>query len=61
MKDKFLGKDFLTVMDYTKEEVLFILDVASDLKRKWAMREPHEILKERNYFLHEHVFQWHAL
>ena len=51
MKDKFLGRDFLTVMDYTKEEVLFILDVASDLKRKWAMREPHEILKGRNYFM----------
>ncbi|MBW1973715.1 MAG: ornithine carbamoyltransferase [Spirochaetes bacterium] len=47
MKDKFLGRDFLTVMDYTKEEVLFILDTAADLKRKWTRREPHEFLKGR--------------
>jgi len=42
MKDKFLGRDFLTVMDYNKEEVLFILDTASDLKRRWTRKEPHD-------------------
>jgi len=49
VKDKFLGRDFLTVMDYTKEEVLFILDTASDLKRKWTRKEPHELLKGRTF------------
>jgi len=49
MKDKFRGRDFLTVMDYTKEEVLFMLDTAAALKRQWTRREPHEILKGRTF------------
>lgn len=51
MRNNFRGKDFLTLMDYTKEEASFILDVASDLKRKWAMQEPHEFLKGKIFFL----------
>lgn len=49
MKDKFRGKDYLALMDYNKEEVAYMLDVAADLKRKWSMREPHEYLKGRIY------------
>ena len=45
MRDKFRGKDFLALMDYNKEEVAYLLDVAADLKRKWSMREPQEYLK----------------
>lgn len=47
MRDKFRGKDFLALMDFSKEEVAYFVDVAADLKRKWSMREPHEYLKGR--------------
>ena len=49
MRNKFRGKDFLALMDFSKEEVGYFVDVAADLKRKWAMREPHEYLKGRTF------------
>jgi ornithine carbamoyltransferase len=45
MRDKFRGKDFLTLMDFTREEINDILNVSYELKAKWARREPHEYLK----------------
>jgi len=45
MRDKFRGKDFLTLMDFTREEIMDILNVSCDLKKKWARNEPHEYLK----------------
>ena len=47
MRDKFRGKDFLTLMDFTREEINDILNVSYDLKMKWARREPHELLRGR--------------
>jgi len=47
MRDKFRGKDFLTLMDFTREEINDILAVAYELKAKWARKEPHEYLKGR--------------
>ncbi|MFQ6076157.1 MAG: ornithine carbamoyltransferase [Candidatus Bathyarchaeia archaeon] len=47
MRGKFKGRDFLTLMDYTDEEINLILDTASDLKAKWYRRESHEYLKGR--------------
>jgi len=47
MRDKFRGKDFLTLMDFTREEINDILNVSYELKAKWARREPHELLKGR--------------
>jgi ornithine carbamoyltransferase len=44
---EFVGRDFITLMDYTKREITHILDVAADLKEKWKRREPHEYLKNR--------------
>jgi len=49
MRDHFRGRDFLTLMDFTKEEVNYILDVSADLKMKWSRRESHEYLKGRTY------------
>ncbi len=46
-KKEFLGRDFLTLMDYTRDEILFILDTAADLKEKLRRGEPHEYLKGR--------------
>lgn len=49
MRNKFRGRDFLTLMDFTKEEVNFILETVSNLKVKWAQREPHEYLRGKCY------------
>jgi len=42
---EFKGRDFLTLMDYTKEEIDFILNTAADFKNKLAKRESHEQLR----------------
>jgi ornithine carbamoyltransferase len=41
----FKGKDFLTLMDFTRDQVEFIVDTAIEFKRKLATNEPHEYLK----------------
>ncbi|HUL37148.1 MAG TPA: ornithine carbamoyltransferase, partial [Thermodesulfobacteriota bacterium] len=45
MRDKFRGKDFLTLMDFTRDEINDILNVSYELKMKWARREPHEYMR----------------
>ena len=45
MKSRIVGRDFLTLMDFSKEEVEYFLDTAAELKRKRRMGEPHEYLK----------------
>ncbi|OGP96742.1 MAG: ornithine carbamoyltransferase [Deltaproteobacteria bacterium RBG_16_47_11] len=45
MRDKFRGKDFLSLMDFTREEINDILNVSYELKTKWAKRELHESLR----------------
>jgi len=47
LKERFRGKDFLTLMDFEPEEIRFMLGVAQDLKRKHLMKEPHNILPGR--------------
>jgi ornithine carbamoyltransferase len=41
----FLGRDFLTWMDYSKEELTLFLDTARELKEKLQKGEPHEFLR----------------
>jgi len=57
MKDRLRGRDFLTLMDFTPVEINFILDVAADLKRKLAMKEPHLYLRGRTVAM---VFEKHS-
>jgi len=47
MRDRFRGKDFLTLMDYTPLEIDFILKTASELKTKRMRKEPHNYLQGR--------------
>jgi ornithine carbamoyltransferase len=47
MRDKFRGRDFLTLMDFSREEINDILNVSYELKVKWAKRELHEYLRGR--------------
>ncbi len=41
------GRDLIGDLDFSKEEVETVLDVAFDLKRKRALNEPHAILRDK--------------
>ncbi|HHY94327.1 MAG TPA: ornithine carbamoyltransferase, partial [Firmicutes bacterium] len=43
--DVFKGRDFISELEYTKEELETILDVAFQLKRDYAMKRPHRLLE----------------
>lgn len=45
MADPFDGRDFISLMDYTGEELGIILDLASDLKAMQRRGESHEFLE----------------
>ena len=45
--DQLKGRDFLRVIDWSQDELLAVLDLADDLKRARAEREPHELLPGR--------------
>lgn len=47
MQTNFRGRDFIGDLDFTKEEVETVLDVAWDLKRKRALGEPHAYLRDK--------------
>ncbi len=41
------GRDLIGDLDFTREEVETVLDVAFDLKRKRALNEPHPYLRDK--------------
>jgi ornithine carbamoyltransferase len=41
------GRDFTRVIDWTRDELLAVLDLADELKRKQSDREPHALLPGR--------------
>ena len=45
MSGSLKGRDFLSLKDYTSEEIIFLLDFADYLKNKAKKGEPHELLK----------------
>jgi ornithine carbamoyltransferase len=50
--DSFRGKDYMTLLDWTKEQVETFLDVAFDLKRRFVMDEPHDhLLRAKTLFM----------
>lgn len=57
MKDRFQGKDYLTLMDWKPEEVKYILDVSADFKRQRMMKQRHEYLAGRTIAM---VFEKHS-
>lgn len=44
-KGSFVGRDFLTWMDFTKEEITSIINIAADLKERLRKGETHEVHK----------------
>ena len=51
MKSQMVGRDLLTLMDFSKEEIEYFLDTAAELKRKRRMGEPHEYLRGKTLAL----------
>jgi ornithine carbamoyltransferase len=50
--ESFIGRDFMTLLDWTKEEVETILDVATELKRDFAMGRYHDdLLRAKTLFM----------
>ncbi len=47
MQTNLRGRDFISDLDFSKEEVETVLDVAWDLKRKRALGEPHPYLRDK--------------
>ena len=41
------GRDFISDLDFSKDEVDTVLDLAFDLKRKRAVGEPHALLRDK--------------
>ncbi len=47
MQTDLSGRDFIGDLDFSKEEIETIIDVALDLKRKRALGEPHAYLRDK--------------
>ena len=47
MQTNFHGRDLIGDLDFSKEEVETVLDLAWDLKRKRALNEPHAYLRDK--------------
>ncbi len=45
------GRNFLTLIDYSPEEIRYLLDLSKDLKEKKKNNIPHEYLKSKNIVL----------
>jgi len=49
--DTFRGRDYITLLNYSQEEIETLLDVALDLKRKVATGQPHHLLPDKSLFM----------
>jgi len=47
MQTDLSGRDFIGDLDFSKEEIETVIDVALDLKRKRALGEPHAYLRDK--------------
>lgn len=45
------GRDFLKLLDFTPEEIEYLIDLAADLKAKKAAGIPHKLCKGKNVAL----------
>ncbi|HOW27574.1 MAG TPA: ornithine carbamoyltransferase [Elusimicrobiota bacterium] len=51
MKSMLRGKDWIETPDWSVEELETLLDVAGDLKRRFALGEPHRLLQDKTLFM----------
>jgi ornithine carbamoyltransferase len=47
----FRGRDYISLLTYTREEIETLLGVALDLKRKFATGQPHRLLSDKSLFM----------
>jgi ornithine carbamoyltransferase len=47
----FRGKHFISEQEWTREEIDTALDVSFDLKRRFALGEPHRLLQDKTVFM----------
>jgi len=45
------GKHLITFQEWTKNEINMVLGVAADLKRRFALGEPHRLLQDKTLFM----------
>lgn len=45
------GRDFLKLLDYTEEEILYLIELAMELKHKKKIGKRHDVLKGKNVVL----------
>ncbi len=45
------GKHLITFQEWTKNEINMVLSVAADLKRNFALGEPHRLLQDKTLFM----------
>ena len=62
MQTNLRGRDLIGDLDFTKEEVETVMEVAWDLKRKRALGEPHAYLRDKVlamlFFFSSHTYPW---
>ncbi len=51
LKMNLSGKDFLKILDFSKEEIMYLLNLSKELKEKKQKGESHEYLKGKNVAL----------
>ena len=51
MQSMLRGKDWIETVDWSKEELETVLDVAGDLKKRFALGEPHRLLQDKTLFM----------
>jgi ornithine carbamoyltransferase len=49
--DSLQGRDFLSISHFSREEIETVIEVALDLKRRFAVREPHRLLQDMTLFM----------
>jgi len=47
MQTHLKGRDMITTQEWTKDEILTVMDVAFELKRRRALGEPHALLRDK--------------
>lgn len=47
-RQDFIGRDFLTLMDFSADEIRYMVEVAFDLKAKWKRGEKHNVLQGKS-------------
>jgi len=51
MQTDLRGKHFITLQEWTREEIDTLLDIAYDLKRRKALGEKHHLLEDKTFFM----------